>query len=143
MRPGCWDRGRERDRVGPASDFKVSSLDKAKVKFRDRDPRGGEATQEFEGPESSSLLNSEGNLAKSAFARALPCSPVSRTWASPGQLPGGERSGWEGDHISLVEVEDKLKVKIEVKRRGLEGDHSLNEHQQENLDCEQEHNQRR
>jgi len=43
----------------------------------------------------------------------------------------------------LVKVEDKLKVKIEVKRSGLEGDHSLNEHQQENLACEQEHNQRR
>ena len=43
----------------------------------------------------------------------------------------------------MVEVEDKLKVKIEVKRRGLEGDRSLNEHQQGNLDCEQEHNQRR
>ena len=90
-------------------------------------------------------------MAKSAFARALPCSPVSRTWVSPGQLPGGERSGWEGDHISLVKVEDKVKVKtevkievkIEVKRRGLEGDHSLNAHQQENLACEQEHNQRR
>jgi len=78
-------------------------------------------------------------LAKSAFARALPCSPVSRTWASPGQLPGGERSGWEEDHISLVKVEDKLKVK----KIDMEGDLSLNEHQQENLDCEQEHNQRR
>jgi len=43
----------------------------------------------------------------------------------------------------LVEVEDKVKVKIEVKRSGLEGDHSLNAHQQENLACEQEHNQRR
>jgi len=43
----------------------------------------------------------------------------------------------------LVKVEDKVKVKTEVKRRGLEGDHSLNAHQQENLACEQEHNQRR
>ena len=43
----------------------------------------------------------------------------------------------------MVKVEDKLKVKTEVKRRGLEGDHSLNAHQQENLACEQEHNQRR
>merc|ERR1712126_700692 len=83
--------------------------------FRDRDPRGGEPTQEVEGPGSSSLLNSGGNSAKSAFVKALPCSPVSRTWASPGQLLGGERSGWEGDHISTVKVEDKVKVKTEVK----------------------------
>ena len=47
----------------------------------------------------------------------------------------------------MVKVEDKVKVKtkvkVKVKRRGLEGDHSLNAHQQENLACEQEHNQRR
>jgi len=51
MRQGCWDRGSERGRVGPVSGFKDKA--KAKVKFRDRDPRGGEATQEVEGPESS------------------------------------------------------------------------------------------
>ena len=43
----------------------------------------------------------------------------------------------------MVEVEDKLKVKTEVKKIDMEGDLSLNEHQQGNLDCEQEHNQRR
>jgi len=43
----------------------------------------------------------------------------------------------------LVKVEDKLKVKSEVKKIDMEGDLSLNEHQQGNLDCEQEHNQRR
>ena len=39
----------------------------------------------------------------------------------------------------MVKVEDKLKVK----KIDMEGDLSLNEHQQGNLDCEQEHNQRR
>ena len=43
----------------------------------------------------------------------------------------------------MVKVEDKFEDKVKVKRRGLEGDHSLNAHQQENLACEQEHNQRR
>ena len=43
----------------------------------------------------------------------------------------------------MVKVEDKLKVKTEVKKIDMEGDLSLNEHQQENLACEQEHNQRR
>ena len=43
----------------------------------------------------------------------------------------------------MVEVEDKLKVKTEVKKIDMEGDLSLNEHQQGNLACKQEHNQRR